>query len=551
MALGKEKFELLKTQLQAQQAPAQTTATDQPTGDATGLGSERFEELKQALQQQQQPEFAGRGKGPIQEIKGIGTGIAEDFRRRREQARATAEAQRAGEQTPAETTLQAVGQGIGLVGDVAGRALMGAAEAVTPEFIERPIARGFEQAVGAVAGTQPAQNLIALSERIKTQNPRLARNIEAILSVGEAGLTVGTGGAAGAGVRAGTRAAGQVTGRAAKTAGKAALRGTGQALRLGKEGVGLGGELLLGTQIAKASRTAFDNPGLFEKFAAGERTIKSVGKDVVRGSDLIANDSFDTLARVKKELPKFQLDRNIIENNVNDIIDDAFIDTPRAEKVVKRLRELITKHNDYTPEGLLNLNTIIRREGLYKPGVDTLQSSNRIVRDVTREFKQAATEVVEDQRILGELERASNTIRFLEDLGYTFKVKPEAKPDQINKALVALSKKIDDPNQVQDAKALMEFIKDQTGFDLERQLSVFRASEALSQDISQGDIVAGIRQAAGRVIAPIATGAGRVRQRLTGVVEPRTGLPPTVPRQAAARERAPGRVMPWGPALEA
>ena len=80
---------------------------------------------------------------------------------------------------PLSTGFQAVGQGIGLLGDVLLRGL----GAVTPDVIEKPIVGAIQSGVKKVAQTDTAQRITKSVTDWAAQNPEAARNLESVINV--------------------------------------------------------------------------------------------------------------------------------------------------------------------------------------------------------------------------------------------------------------------------------------------------------------------------------------------------------------------------------
>lgn len=110
--------------------------------------------------------------------------IKEDLAKRRETFGAGVEAQSRQQQTTTETTLQAVGQGAGLLFDVAGEALKSVVDKI-PDAIKKPIvAKSVLNTPLGEAGIKAISQGMDIYKEWKVGNPRAARDLESVVNIG-------------------------------------------------------------------------------------------------------------------------------------------------------------------------------------------------------------------------------------------------------------------------------------------------------------------------------------------------------------------------------
>jgi hypothetical protein len=152
--------------------------------------------------------------------------VSEDLSKRRENVSLGIEAQSKGEQTAVETGFQAVGQGVGLVFDVAGEALKSVVNKI-PQAVKKPIEQVSESILSSPLGQA---GLRAISQGVdsynewKKGNPRTARDLEAIVNIA---MLAPVGGGAKVGSKVGEAVGKPVlesTGTALKASGETALK---------------------------------------------------------------------------------------------------------------------------------------------------------------------------------------------------------------------------------------------------------------------------------------------------------------------------------------
>jgi hypothetical protein len=128
--------------------------------------------------------------------KGFTARVAEDFAKRQEMVNQARAATDLGQQSGAEYALQGFGKGgLGFVNDLIGQGLVSAGRglsAITPDVIETPIKQGASNVAGYVSNS-PAGDLARQVGNAYTEfsqnNPRAARNVEAITNLGLLGLS--------------------------------------------------------------------------------------------------------------------------------------------------------------------------------------------------------------------------------------------------------------------------------------------------------------------------------------------------------------------------
>lgn len=134
---------------------------------------------------------------PNTKSPGFKENVAESLRNRWGAVEQAADLYGGNEQTLAESSLQTVGAGAGLLGDV----VVSGLGAITPAAIKDPL----KQAVSSVMQTKPAQQIVQGVQQFATEHPRAARNIGAGLNIASVVPAVR---GAGIGAKAGARTAG-------------------------------------------------------------------------------------------------------------------------------------------------------------------------------------------------------------------------------------------------------------------------------------------------------------------------------------------------------
>lgn len=155
--------------------------------------------------------------------QGILSRLQDDISRRSNQAAIANLAYKSGEQSLFERELQRAGAAGGLANDIAGEALglIGSGVSfITPEFIERPVVQGAKNVSNFVAASPVgdlARSGLAAYADFSQENPRAARNINALGNIGAVVAATTPVGGASALNRVGqaTMAGGKVAGKAA------------------------------------------------------------------------------------------------------------------------------------------------------------------------------------------------------------------------------------------------------------------------------------------------------------------------------------------------
>lgn len=153
------------------------------------------------------------GSGIKQDVQEAGQEISESFSERKETVQEAKQASQAGEQTFGETLFQTAGQAAGVVGDTVGSAVKGLGKAVLPESAEEEVGETISGAVESGAEATGADKVLREFEELKKNNPRAARNISSVLSIGELAADALGGGVA---TKAGKQVAESGAGKAAK-----------------------------------------------------------------------------------------------------------------------------------------------------------------------------------------------------------------------------------------------------------------------------------------------------------------------------------------------
>lgn len=119
--------------------------------------------------------------------------LSTKFKERGQNFTKSLEGQARGEQGTASTVLQLFGQGGGFIGDVIGETLLSGAKAILPNFLEKGTSDAIKNVMGTPTGQQALQALnsgMDAYNSFKEKNPEFARNLEAVLNIGDAALSV-------------------------------------------------------------------------------------------------------------------------------------------------------------------------------------------------------------------------------------------------------------------------------------------------------------------------------------------------------------------------
>ncbi len=216
--------------------------------------------------------------------------------------------QQEGKQGMAESVLQTIGQGAGIVGDVAFSGLSRVASAITPDFIEKPIVNTVKSGATKLLSTKPAQNLISGYQRFEENQPRAAANVGAVGNIASL-VPIGKGG----------QIAGKTVLKSAAKAGKAIERTATNTARLGNKISKFGL-----SQVSGLNRETIEqiikNPKMFTKEVVADMTRENIGKQIKSG----ITERINNLQRVGKAYePLRKLDKivEVPKNIYTDVID--------------------------------------------------------------------------------------------------------------------------------------------------------------------------------------------------------------------------------------
>jgi hypothetical protein len=179
--------------------------------------------------------------------------------------------QQQGKQTLGESVIQTLGQGAGMIGDVAFSGASRLASAVTPDFIEKPVVEAGKKLLTKAVSTPLVSKAVSGYQKFAESQPRAAANIEAVANIGSL-LPIGKAG----------QVAGKVTGKtllkSGQMVGKAGEVVSTKAAGATKFGIsqasGLNRETI--EQIIK-------NPQAFTKSTIDNLSRESFGKQVKQG----------------------------------------------------------------------------------------------------------------------------------------------------------------------------------------------------------------------------------------------------------------------------
>lgn len=122
--------------------------------------------------------------------EGFFSGVRSDLKKRGEQLKVSREATAAGKQTPLEREVQEIGTVLGGAGDIVGRGIGAAAKGIYSALPER-VQKDFRDAGEELKSTKPVQAGLEMLgsgmekyQKFSQENPRAARNIEALANIG-------------------------------------------------------------------------------------------------------------------------------------------------------------------------------------------------------------------------------------------------------------------------------------------------------------------------------------------------------------------------------
>jgi len=159
--------------------------------------------------------------GIKEDVVETGEEIGQSFQDRKQNTQKSIKASQEDNQTWAETAGQGIGELAGFVSDTAGSLVKGAGKAVLPDqgkVSEESAGEAITSAVETGLDATGADKLVQKYNKMQKENPRAARNIGAVLSIGELAADVAGGGAV---TKAGKQAAQEVLESGGKVAKKA------------------------------------------------------------------------------------------------------------------------------------------------------------------------------------------------------------------------------------------------------------------------------------------------------------------------------------------
>lgn len=201
----------------------------------------------------------------------FGQDIKESFKSRTDKLSESYLRQQQGKQSVGESILQTVGQGAGLIGDVAFSGVSRLASAITPDVIEKPVVEAGKKLITKAVSTPLVSGAVSKYQKFAEEQPRAAANIGAVgniasmIPVGKAGSVAG-------------KVVGKTSLNTAKVVGKAGEQVATKGANLSKFGIsqasGLNRETI--EQIIK-------NPQMFTKEVVGDMTRENIGKQIKTG----------------------------------------------------------------------------------------------------------------------------------------------------------------------------------------------------------------------------------------------------------------------------
>jgi hypothetical protein len=137
--------------------------------------------IKSKKQQTQEKNVVTRNIKSVNDNKNFSDKVRDLYESRGMNALESANSYLNKEQTGVETVFQFLGEGAGLVGDVGFEGIKDVASFLTPDFIEKPVT----DLAKDVLTSKPVTNVVNKINDFEQDNPRLSRNVNSILNIGE------------------------------------------------------------------------------------------------------------------------------------------------------------------------------------------------------------------------------------------------------------------------------------------------------------------------------------------------------------------------------
>lgn len=240
------------------------------------------------------------------------------------------------------------------------------------------------------------------------------------------------------------------------------------------------GKALIGDDLAGSMSELGSNP-LVQAFRDGKVTYQDVANKAAAAAKDFSERSFSTFQGIKQSLPGLNIGKKTVNQVVNPILSGGSYLNTEEERLVGKLKSMITSNKNWTDKGVLNLRSNIDRAGFFRDGVgDAYSNSNRIVTQV----RQALNGLVIEKHpfVADALENASKDIELMDQFELNVLGKnPKLFVERTASKLATLSKKLDDPAQLKATKELFQTIEDRTGFNITNDLQAAVAANNLQK----------------------------------------------------------------------
>lgn len=250
-------------------------------------------------------------------------------------------------------------------------------------------------------------------------------------------------------------------------------------------------EAVLGTEGKGAVEQAFTDPSLQRRVLSGEITPASIADKAKGAATSFRTQSIKALDEVKEGLENFNVGKRKATKAINEAIKEAvglaedakvkFDNLPvtvESERILNKLQQTILGHRDWSRKGLLELRELIDRQKFYKYGNSAYQDSNQVITAVRSRLNDLVAGG--DEAFKEALTKASDDIRFLEQLGINVLGKNRNNVTLSASKINTLLKEITDPGVRTRALELLQRLASETGSPIIKELEALARSRTLT-----------------------------------------------------------------------
>jgi len=302
--------------------------------------------------------------------------------------------QQQGKQSAGESILQTVGQGAGLIGDVAFSGVSRLASAITPDFIEKPVVEAGKKLLTKAVSTPLVSSAISKYQQFEKEQPRAAANIGAVGNIASL-VPIGKGGAV---VSKTALKASQKTGKViGKTVSKTAELGA-KTTKFGLSQVsGLNRETI--EQVIK-------NPKMFTKEVVADMTRENIGKQIKSGITSRINQlqsvgkEYEPLRKLNKviDVPA-ETYTSVIDKYGLKLVDGKLMATAESKPFLsgelKQIEDFISQYasTKHTPNSALNAREALSNLSKF----DTGKSNN--LTSLAKDLRVNLNKIIQDDKV--------------------------------------------------------------------------------------------------------------------------------------------------------